>query len=183
MTVQLHTQTCEVPSEQVSTAKPQDRSSDSVAGHQHQWPGSPQRFVHKRKKSTPKNQTNKENQSKTKAKRTTKPTRKKRRLQAAVYGGSLQATSGMSHAGGRGGSVDMLFWVWLFVFASHVLFLCFALLYFLQYLNFLRGSRALGLSSSPLPQVVCAKPQSMTVTVQLHTETCKMPSEQGHSKA
>ena len=98
-------------------------------------------------------------------------------------GGSLQATSGMSHAGGRGGSVDMLFWVWLFVFASHVLFLCFALLYFLQYLNFLRGSRALGLSSSPLPQVVCAKPQSMTVTVQLHTETCKMPSEQGHSKA
>ena len=86
MTVQLRTQRCEVPSEQVSKAKPQERSSDSVAGHQHQRPGSPQRFVHKRIKGCKKFSKKKEKRSKTNTKRTTKPKRKKRRLQAAVYG-------------------------------------------------------------------------------------------------
>ena len=85
VTVQLHTQTCEVPSEQVSTAKPQDRSSDSVAGHQHQWPGSPQRFVHKRKKKHTK-KSNKQRESKQNESKKNNKTNKKKEK---ATGGSL----------------------------------------------------------------------------------------------
>ena len=86
-------------------------------------------------------------------------------------GGSLQATSGMSHAGGRGGSVGILFLIWLFIFASHFLFLFFRFALFLLTFYFLREFRALGFSSSPLPQVVWAKPQSMTVAARQRSYT------------